>query len=620
VNPLECLCRIPRCENIVAEAKEITVALNRSETALPHGLAGHEADKQMYLEIRTPRAMRMTIPSLLQGKSLGLQAWSYAVLVTIIPALLWLLLIQRFGLPVLYADDWGFMPFILKLREGSLHFADYWAPHGPHPLIVTRAFFALFFRSGPLDPRPIMFCSWLLATGAVIVANRYLIWPRVTKHPASLKVLAGLAFSVWALSLVQFESQLWGFEIAFIATLCCALLGASVLAIERCRLSIRVAALLLVGGAGALTSGQGVMLLPALAVGCLFCARSRRQAALVAGVFLVGIAFTMWFYHHDHFDSAGWHALFGWFSLRPRLALAGVLGTLGSPLTYIRGTHRVDAAPSEGLFILLIFAGLLFLAIKRRNVLISAPFIALGIYSLLYAILVTAGRATAEYTDWFLTSRYTTSALCIYFAVLGLCLVNFAGARRSAQFALGALLVGFIGLGLGNSTAAAVLAKEEYLMRRASMRLLDYQSLFHSELDGVWTGPFFPLCPLGYVGVVATGVNPARTAGLIPPQKRVSIAPGISGSWDWERGHKVTYLNHLYWAETLSGNLHAGETFDPDLVLVRRVGDPLFSTFGLVSGNHWRIVLGPEVAKLVQDPVEVFAFETTTGRLAQIAR
>jgi len=216
--------------------------------------------------------MRMTIPSLLQGKSLGLQAWSYAVLVTIIPALLWLLLIQRFGLPVLYADDWGFMPFILKLREGSLHFADYWAPHGPHPLIVTRAFFALFFRSGPLDPRPIMFCSWLLATGAAIVANRYLIWPRVSKHPASLKVLAGLAFSVWALSLVQFESQLWGIEIAFIATLCCALLGASVLAIERCRLSIRVAALLLVGGAGALTSGQGVMLLPALAVGCLFCA------------------------------------------------------------------------------------------------------------------------------------------------------------------------------------------------------------------------------------------------------------------------------------------------------------------------------------------------------------
>jgi len=82
----------------------------------------------------------------------------------------------------------------------------------------------------------------------------------------------------------------------------------------------------------------------------------------------------------------------------------------------------------------------------------------------------------------------------------------------------------------------------------------------------------------------------------------------------------MTYLNHIYWAETLSGNLHAGETFDPDLVLVRRVGDPLFSTFGLVSGNHWRIVLGPEVAKLVQDPVEVFAFETTTGRLAQIAR
>jgi hypothetical protein len=30
--------------------------------------------------------------------------------------------------------------------------------------------------------------------------------------------------------------------------------------------------------------------------------------------------------------------------------------------------------------------------------------------------------------------------------------------------------------------------------------------------------------------------------------------------------------------------------------------------------------MGPEVVKLVRDPVEVFPFETATGRLAQIVR
>lgn len=166
---------------------------------------------------------------------------------TVIPAVVWLLLIWRFGLPVLFEDDWSLIPFILQLRAGTLHFADYWAPYGPHPLILTRAFFARFFGNGPLDPRPIMICSWLTATASVVIAIRYLVWPLVRERGLSLKVLAGLAFSIWALSLVQYESQRWGLEISFIA--------------------------------------------------------------------------------------------------RPKLALAGVFGLLGSPLTCMRGSHRVNTAP-----------------------------------------------------------------------------------------------------------------------------------------------------------------------------------------------------------------------------------------------------------------------------------
>src|SRR5271166_206901 len=119
---------------------------------------------------------------------------------------------------------------------------------------------------------------------------------------------------------------------------------------------------------------------------------------------------------------------------------------------------------------------------------------------------------------------------------------------------------------------------------------------------------------------LSNGVTPARKAGLIPTQRPVTVATGIPGSWNRKPAHKVTYLTHLCWAEELSGNLKSGKSFDPDVVLVRRVGDPLFTTFGIVDGNRWQIILGPEVAKFARDPVEVYAFETSTGRLAQIQR
>ena len=278
---------------------------------------------------------------------LGSRRWIYAALVTLFPAVVWLLFIWRFSLPVLYEDDWSLIPFIIHLRKGILHFADYWAPHGPHPLIVTRAFFALFFRSGPLDPRPIMICSWLVATASVVIANRCLIWPRVCERGVSLSVLSGLAFSIWALSLVQYESQLWAFEISFIATFCCALLGASVLAVSGWNSWARLVLLLLIGAAATLTSGQGLMLLPALAIGCLFFAQRWMHKALVTGAFLVAIGLTLWLYHRDRPNGASWQELFGLFIARPQLALAGIF-----ELQKLRRSRRIPS---------------MFLPLKRRR-------------------------------------------------------------------------------------------------------------------------------------------------------------------------------------------------------------------------------------------------------------
>lgn len=58
-----------------------------------------------------------------------------------------------------------------------------------------------------------------------------------------MKVLVCSAFSALLLSLVQFENQLWGLQIGFVGTLCCVILGASVLAAEGLSFGKRLAAL-----------------------------------------------------------------------------------------------------------------------------------------------------------------------------------------------------------------------------------------------------------------------------------------------------------------------------------------------------------------------------------------
>jgi len=546
--------------------------------------------------------------------------WKFAALVTAVPSLLWLGLIWRFGVPVLYADEWTLIPFILKLRAGTLNFRDFLAADGPHPMAVTRIFFALFFGSGPLDPRSVMLASWMLATVSAVIGARYLIWPLVADSTALPKRLAGIAFGLWALSLVQFESQLWGFEIGFILTMCCAILGAAVLSVEDLQIWIRLGALALIAGIGTLTSGQALMLWPVFAAGILLSERRWPARTIGAALFIMGFGIAMWLCHLRDAGNLGLVQSFGWIFGRPHLALVSFLALLGSPLAYVAGFGQVELAPRLGVMILAVYLFLVLLAVWSRNLRKSAPFVILGVYGLLYAVLVTLGRASGDYSDWFLTSRYTTSALCLPLAILGLSLVQFGSVGGRARITSRVVLIGAIVLGLANSIAVLPLAKEDSVMRSASMRLLNYRDLFDPDVDGMQTGPFYPLCPINGNRILDWGIAPARNAGLLPPQRAVVTVGGVTGTWRREFVRSFTwYLTHRYRAERLSGSLKPSEIFRPDLVLVRRVGDQRFSSFGLVDGDRWRIILASPMAHKVRDPVEVFAFETASGRLARVA-
>jgi hypothetical protein len=550
-------------------------------------------------------------------------AWRFASLVTVIPSLLWLSLVCLCGVPVLFGDEWAFVPFIVKLRTGTLSLQDFWIAYGEHRLTLSRLCFALFFGHGFVDPFPVMLCSWILATVTTIVGVRYLVWPAIKDFDTLSKVLAGFSFSAWALSLVQFENQLWGLQIGFVGTFCCVILGGAILAAEALPFGWRIVGLIFTAALATFTSGQAVLVWPAFAVGLAMAVRRGLTCVFVVIPFVIGLAGALWLYKVDGSGLLSRSEAFGWVLSQPGLALQSILGLLGSPLTYAAGSSRLQLATWAGLTLLVAFLLLLVFAFVRKHPREAAPLVILGFYGCAYAVLVTLGRARNGYNDWFLTSRYTTSALTLTLAVTGLGLrelQNRAGGR--AALARHVTLTAVFGLALANSVAGFRLAKKEAILRSASMRLLDYADIFDSRVDGMPTGPFYALCPIDGSRLLDWGISPARRAGLIPGLRQIVPEGTAQGSWHRETGHRqVWYLAHNYRVERLSGILEAVRGgFHPDIVLIRAANERHFSAFGLLDRDHWQIDLSLAMAKHLPDPVEIFALETATGRLVQLTR
>jgi hypothetical protein len=71
-------------------------------------------------------------------------AWKFAGLVTAVPSLLWLCLVWVCSLPVLFEDEWTFVPFIIKLRAGALTFKDFWMAYAEHRLTLSQSVLRYF--------------------------------------------------------------------------------------------------------------------------------------------------------------------------------------------------------------------------------------------------------------------------------------------------------------------------------------------------------------------------------------------------------------------------------------------------------------------------------------------
>lgn len=81
-----------------------------------------------------------------------------------------LFFILALGTPIFFEDEWGLIPFLEKIWHGEANFHDYWTAFGEHRIFFPRLIFAAVYRPGTVDPRQVMFISWLIMSGAYSVA------------------------------------------------------------------------------------------------------------------------------------------------------------------------------------------------------------------------------------------------------------------------------------------------------------------------------------------------------------------------------------------------------------------------------------------------------------------
>jgi len=488
------------------------------------------------------------------------------------------------GVPVLYMDEWTLIGFIEKVRAGTTHFQDFWIAYAEHRIFLPRLFFALVYRSGPLDPRPLMWSSWLVIGVVTCAASHRFFWRGDRVCSTFSKLAFTASFATMTFSLVQYENWLWGLQFDFFLTQAFVLAASVILTADSLAFSLRLFLIAVCAAASSCSSGQGVLLWISAAVGLLLLSNTFRTRVAVCVLLSGGLLFFVWQYKVDSLGQLNHASEFGWVLKQPVDFCRGILALAGAPTCYWAGFEQISLAPIFGLILCCVFIVQSVLICRSGRLRAAAPYFSLCIFGFLYCWLVTLGRATHGYNEWFVTSRYTTHALLIPIGMLGLSWelylaypfrrapLEISSCCRVVPAVLAVLVV-------AGSWQAVRWASQDSNGRRFAAHLIPVLDRVDSLVDGVSTGPFYPLCPVDNSPVIQWGIRPAIAKGLVARQPVSYASIQIQNlQLSYESKPKARkYLGHRIYAGLFSGTVIVPKSCHPDALLIGKNSDFSFA-------------------------------------------
>jgi hypothetical protein len=314
--------------------------------------------------------------------------------------------IFHFGVPVPYWDQWELVPLLEKAHDHTLTFADLWAQHNEHRIVLPLAVMLLLDCSTGWNIYYEFLTSYILA-----IAIFAFLWSIAAKTFQNRPPLwLAVAFSLVVFSPVQYENWLWGWQIQFFMTI----LGtvAAVWSLQRWPGMLKGLLIAIAAAVFATFSLSSGLFVWVAAVPMLLFARPRNWRLLAGWVLAAAATICVYLYHYVKPVE---HPPLTLFVQNPLEFVRYVLIYLGSPLGFISpaGTTCMGIA-------ILLVAAVVFALILRRdrdespNLL---PWLALGAQAIICAGATGIARLGFSARQA-LSSRYSTIASLLLLATL----------------------------------------------------------------------------------------------------------------------------------------------------------------------------------------------------------
>jgi len=339
----------------------------------------------------------------------------------LLPPLVLAVLLRQNAVNVPYWDEWNdeLGGIFLKSHAGSLSFADFWAQHNESRFVLPRLIFLLLGNFSHWNLCREVAFTFLLAGGAAAMV----FWLG-RKTLAGRPVAAWLAFFIASLlifSPTQYQAWLWGMELILYLPLVCIL--ASLLVLQTTfawRTKLFVCGALATASTYSFSNGllAWVALFPVLflAGGWAGLQKQSRAALLWLLAFIANVAF--YFQDYQFPPSPGfWRML----CLDPLRVVEYLFAFLGGPLVNQNSGNEVTAGIVIGGVQLTLFIAVgVFIFRWRKNPALMErvwPWLTLGGYGVLSALLATTGRA-AFGAEQALSPRYGIFGVCLTVALV----------------------------------------------------------------------------------------------------------------------------------------------------------------------------------------------------------
>jgi hypothetical protein len=334
---------------------------------------------------------------------------------SLVPPLVLLCAIAAHAVNVPRWDDWGLVPFVLALRDGSLGFADFWAQHNEHRIAAVKLILVPLMLATDFDVTAMMYAGFALQLGAFAFLSS-LLGRTVAATDRGLAAALALIASLLMFSPAQDEVWLWGLP-SLQWHLCNLSAAAAVwLTARRPRPTLWLAACFVLTCAGMLAVASGIVLWGVALVvivteGVVAHQRPRSRLLIAWGAGALALLVV----YFAGFQPSATAPEPSYFLGHPLMFAAFVLVYLGNPI--VQGTNMWWIG-IVGLSGLVGFVGA-FYAVVIRGLFTEQvlPWLWLSSYALMVALATAVGR-TQTGTLTATTNRYTTGALFFWIGLL----------------------------------------------------------------------------------------------------------------------------------------------------------------------------------------------------------